>query len=335
MKKIIPIFIPHFGCPHQCIFCDQRNISGHEYPIKGSDLKNEILKWRSYSKGVDDFELAFYGGSFTSLPKEIRLEFLKKGKECIKEGLISSMRCSTRPDSISKDILLECRSYGLSTIELGVQSMDSSVLSNAKRGHTPDDVIQSVRLIQDLGFTLGLQQMLGLPGSEESKELFTTDSIISLSPDFVRIYPTIILEHTELYQMYLDKVYRPLSLEEAVDLCGKCYKKYIKAKIPVIRMGLQASESLEQAEILIGPYHPSFGQMVKSKILIENYLLSLKDIPKGREYNIFYPKKDLQNLIGQKGYGKKKIENFLNGKVKFFPIEEDLPYIKIKKTKEN
>lgn len=330
MKKIIPIFIPHLGCPHQCIFCDQRNISGQEYPIKGSELRKEILSWRAYSRKENDFELAFYGGSFTCLPKKIRLDFLKNGKECIEEGLISSMRCSTRPDSISEEILLECKSYGLSTIELGVQSMDSEVLKISKRGHSPEDVIKSVKMIRDFGFTLGLQQMLGLPGSKESKDLRTTDSIISLSPDFVRIYPTIILEHTELYQMYLDKVYRPLSLEEAVDLCTKCLKKYIHEKIPVIRMGLQASESLEKAKVLIGPYHPSFGQMVKTKILIEEYLITIRDIPKGKEYEIFYPENNIQNLIGQKGYGKKKIENFLKGKVKFFPIKEDLPYIKVK-----
>ena len=322
MKKIIPMFIPHLGCPHQCVFCDQKNISGKAKAIQGKDIRQEVLLWRSYFTGNHDYELAFYGGSFTLLPKDILVEYLKVGKRCIEEGLISSMRCSTRPDGISDDILELCMYYELDTIELGVQSMRPHVLEKAKRGHTVEDVYRSVQKIKKLPIQLGLQQMLGLPGSTREDDIITTDCFISLSPDFVRIYPTVILEFTDLYDMYLQQQYRPLSLEEAIDLCGECYRKYQKSNISVIRMGLQATESLDQAEVLIGPYHPAFGQMVKSKVMVEDVVKGLTKVPKGKRYLLHVSKKDLPHVIGHKGHGRKVIEDFLQGKVKFCATEE-------------
>lgn len=322
MTVIIPIFIPHRGCPHRCVFCDQINISGTEQPLKPEELRDEVLRWHSYSRS-DDFQLAFYGGSFTCLPGKLRRKYLEFGNKCIGEGLLSSLRCSTRPDGIDDEILKECTAYGMTVLELGVQSMDDRVLAASKRGHTSSRVKTATTLIRKYPLKLGIQQMVGLPKASLKSDLNSADDIIRLHPDFVRIYPTVVPENTELYQMYSAGIYRPLSLEEAVDMSAEIYKKYRRAGIPVIRIGLQADKSLDTSKNLKGPYHPSLGQMVKTKVLTDDFINHFKNIPKGGNYEIFCPESVLPNLVGQKGTGRKKVEKFLRGRVKFYPIQGD------------
>ncbi len=267
---IVPIFIPHKGCPFDCAFCNQNKITGVDDREISSDIIKEIInKNLSTMKRSNQIEVAFFGGSFTGLPIEYQEELLSSAHKYILEGKVNSIRISTRPDYIDKSILELLKKYGVKTIELGVQSMDNQVLRLSGRGHTQNDVEEASDLIKSYGFILGHQIMPGLPGDNYEKIMYTAEEIISIKPDILRIYPTIVIKGTKLEKMFLDNTYKPLELEEAVRICADLYSLFLSQSINVIRMGLQTTDDINfGGNIIAGPFHPSFGLMVKSKVFL-------------------------------------------------------------------
>ena len=311
-KHIIPIFVPHLGCPHDCIFCNQRKISGYEKETKAEDVKKIVSECLSTISKKDrcQVEIAFYGGSFTAIPKRKQEELLGAAYEYIKSGEVNSIRISTRPDYISQDILNTLKNFGVKTIELGVQSMDEEVLKKSCRGHTSDDVVNSSRLIKQNGFTLGHQMMIGLPGDTIQKDIQTANSMIELQPDMVRIYPTLVIKGTPLEKLYLNNMYTPLELEEAVNIAKQLLKIFKKSDILVIRLGLQTTENINpDKDVLAGPFHSAFRELVNSEIrydLISNILDNL-DIQKDKEVFIKVNNREISITSGHSKQNQKKI----------------------------
>ena len=266
-NHIIPIFVPHLGCPHQCVFCDQQKITGVSTSITAEQIQNEIEQGLKIA-GEKAPIVAFYGGSFTALPIAVQSHLLLPAVKLKDSGKIAGIRISTRPDAVSEEILRNLLLLGVSTVELGAQSLDNSVLQAAGRGHTYQDVVNAVRLLKKFSFECGLQIMIGLPQENWSSLLKTARRTLRLVPDFVRLYPTVIIAGTRLAELYESKSYSSLSLEEAVRRSAflKLLLQYQNG-IPVIRTGLQASASLDTpGTVKAGPYHPAFGEMVEAYI---------------------------------------------------------------------
>lgn len=284
MKKyIIPIFIPHYGCPHQCIFCNQRKITGLDTPVSTQDVV-QIIEQHLLRITQDRYvEVAFYGGSFTALPLFKQSELLYPASEYLAKGKIRAIRLSTRPDCISTAIIDNLKRYGVSTVELGVQSMDNKVLLNAERGHTSEDVVQAVRLLKKENLQCGIQVMPGLPGEDWPSILSTAQQVVTLQPDFTRIYPTIVIADTKLADLYRKKLYKPLSIKEAVRRAAFLQLLFLQHHIQVIRIGLQATDELDHKNaVLAGPYHPALGEMVQSyifNIMVLKFLASIDGEP--------------------------------------------------------
>lgn len=300
---IIPIFVPHVGCPHDCVFCNQKKITGKSTEITSEDVDNTI---KSYLKTIPSsnqkLEVAFYGGSFTAIDRDIQKELLGVANYYKQRGLIDRIRLSTRPDCIDIDILNLLKDNGVDIIELGVQSLDQEVLDKSNRGHSKEDVYQAVSLIKDFDFTLGLQMMLGLPGDTKEKSISTAKELIKLKPDIVRIYPTLVVKETYLEKQYFEKKYQPLSLERAVDISSIILMMFELNDINVIRIGLQPTENIssESGEVVSGPFHPSFRQLVESQIyktILRNFF-DEKFVEE--DIKIEISKKEISNIVGQK-----------------------------------
>jgi histone acetyltransferase (RNA polymerase elongator complex component) len=260
-QLIIPIFIPHEGCPHQCVFCNQKEITGIGSTPSLVDVVETIKSYLATWKGGGRREVAFYGGSFTGLDGGVQKELLKTANDFVCNGSIDSIRVSTRPDYISQEHLALLKDYGVETIELGVQSMVDKVLRLSGRGHTSDDTVRAVRMIKRFGFKVGLQIMPGLPGGTVQTARYTVNRVVRLRPDFVRIYPTLVIEGTPLERMYNNGDYIPWPIESMADLCKGLVRLLEDARIPIIRIGLQPTAKLE-GSIITGPYHPSFRQLI-------------------------------------------------------------------------
>ena len=262
-RRIFPVFIPFLGCPQQCVFCDQRRITGMVTPVRRRDVERELSRLPSGA----GYELAFYGGSFTAVPGELQEELLLAALPARERGAISSIRVSTRPDAVDGETLRRLKRYGVETIELGTQSMDDTVLSLARRGHTAGDTRRAAAAVKEAGLRLILQMMTGLPGSDGDRDMNTAREIAALRPDGVRIYPTVILRGTELERMWRSGEYREHTVEEAVSLCSRILPVFEKAGIPVIRLGLNPSDELSAGEAVAGAYHPALGELVRSRSL--------------------------------------------------------------------
>ena len=286
----IPVFVPHVGCPHDCVFCNQKHITGVDSNITADDVSGIIDEHLKYiDKDNSIVEVAFFGGSFTGIDVKLQTELMRSAHEYILSGRVDSLRCSTRPDCITPDILENCKKYGMKTIELGVQSLDSEVLVKSGRGHDRDVVFEASGLIKEYGFSLGLQMMLGLPGDTYEKSIATAKDIISIHPDFVRIYPTLVVEDTALWRMYQSGEYTPLTVDEAVTLGAELTEMFEEAGIEVIRIGLQTTDNINE-ETVSGPYHSAMGELVRSEVyrrkiekvihLAENGVLRYS-VPKG------------------------------------------------------
>ncbi len=297
----IPVFIPHMGCPHACVFCDQKRISGtlsFQSPIR---VKNILEESFSTVGENDDIEIAFFGGSFTGIPEKEMIAYLELAQPYLKDGKASGIRLSTRPDTISPHILDILKKYGVTVIELGVQSLDPEVLLHSQRGHSIEDVVSACSLIREYGITLGIQTMLGLPADSYEKALKTAKDVIELEPDMVRIYPTLVIKDTLLEEYYLAGQFTPLSLEEAVEWCADILPLYRKAGITVLRIGLQDSDTLE-GSIVAGPYHPAFGELVESRILYKKitHLLDNMQLENYKRIIIRTQPQLVSKLVGQK-----------------------------------
>lgn len=302
-KIIIPIFIPHKGCPFDCIFCNQKNISGQIEDMDEKQMRSIIESFiHSVPKGNIN-EIAFYGGSFTAIEKEEQLKFLGIANEYIKNGYVKEIRISTRPDYINQDILNYLKDYNVSTIELGVQSLDMEVLKASSRGHGVTDVYNSSKLIKKNGFILGIQTMVGLPKDTYDKALHTAQKVVEISPELVRIYPLLVIKGTYLEKMYYNKEYTPLELDETVKLCAELVEIYQKNNINVIRIGLQTTKNIsENGDVIAGPFHPALRQLVESKLAltaIEKEIIRKRLIEKD-VITICTSKDKISDVIGQK-----------------------------------
>jgi len=297
----IPIFIPHYGCGNECVFCDQRAITGNREAPEPRDIPRIVSDWLRHSKASPDkTEIAFFGGSFTGLPLDKQTEYLKTAYKLVKSGKASGIRLSTRPDYIAPDILENLNKYGVTAVELGVQSLSDEVLRLSKRGHTAEDVESAVGLIRGYPFKLGLQMMCGLPGDGGEESLYTAREIARLNPDFARFYPAVILKGTELERMAERGDYTPLTLEEAVKICAEVLKILQAAGIPAVRLGLAAADNLRE-NYIAGPFHPAFGELVYSRIyrdLIEEYIV-LNNV-KNAGLNVTAPERFISQISGQK-----------------------------------
>lgn len=269
---IIPIFLPNLGCPHQCAFCNQTSITGVTPDTISPEtlclLITEFLEYKKTQRRC--VQVSFYGGNFLGLKKDYIRVLLDETTKFVKNKKVDSIRFSTRPDTISNKQLDIIKNYPVSTIEIGVQSMDNQVLAMANRGHTALDTEKAAALLKEQNYDVGMQMMVGLPGDDETKSLFTAQRIASLSPDFVRIYPTVVLAHSRLAVWYRNGDYTPWSVSRCVSLVKNLYLFFKSKNIPVIRMGLQATEDLaKNTTILAGPFHPAFGHMVHSEIFMD------------------------------------------------------------------
>lgn len=298
---IIPFFIPHSGCPHQCVFCNQKNITGQTVPVDPSAIPEKITGYLAGGGTDQPAQVAFYGGSFTALPFEKQESYLNAVQPFIHAGQIESIRISTRPDCITGEVLTLLRQYNVSTIELGAQSMDDTVLTRSGRGHTAADTVNAAGLIRSRAFLLGLQLMPGLPGDSADCFMKTIDTIVALRPDFARIYPALVIKDTPLEELYTSGRYMPLSLDEAVIVCREALERLERAGIDVIRIGLQPTEELERpGTVLAGPYHQAFRQLVESSILLNKMRTALR-AGTGQTENMTFQvnPKDLSAAIGQ------------------------------------
>lgn len=324
---IIPIFVPHLGCPHNCVFCNQRKITGMSTNIKPSNVIDIIDSHLKTFRDNSFVEVAFYGGSFTAIQEDIQSNLLEIPFQYKKQGLINNIRLSTRPDAIDENILKLLRKYTVDTIELGVQSLDSQVLIKSERGHTVDDVYKSSTLIKELGFKLGHQMMLGLPGDTRDISLATAKEVLKIKPDILRIYPTLVIKNTELEKMLHKGHYKPISLEDAIEISAIILMAFTIESIPVIRIGLQPTENIQLGkDVVAGPFHPAFRQLVEEQVfslLFTEYIKRNKtDIVK-KEILIKCSNSKTSVIAGQKGNNRKKLKYMLDFK-KLKIIPEDL-----------
>lgn len=285
MKKhaIIPVFIPHKGCPNDCVFCNQRKITARTDDVSPDDTRRIIDQWLSTLSEVETVEVAFYGGSFTGLPIDEQTSFLEVAEEYKKAGRIKKIHLSTRPDYIDIPILENLRAHGVDVIELGVQSFDDEVLRLSGRGHDSKCVYEACRLIKEYGFELGIQLMIGLPGDSLDACVYSARQAVSLKPQLARLYPTIVLDETELFNMYARSEYQPLSREEAILRTKEMYKILDSAGITIMRVGLKSTDIIgDGGAVNGGTYHPAFRQLVEGRIARERIEEKLAQLIDGR-----------------------------------------------------
>lgn len=264
---IVPVFIPHAGCPQRCVFCNQTAVIGRGRALpESSDWSTharEFLRFRGRRQGIS--QIAFFGGNFLGLPEERILAMLTAASEYVQKAEVDGIRFSTRPDTVSRRILGLIAAFPVQTVELGAQSMDDEVLRLSRRGHTAADTSHALELLRAAGYEVGLQVMVGLPGDDTARLMETGRRIADLKPDFVRIYPTLVLAGSILEAWYHAGRYRPLEVEEAVEQTMPLYRLFRQHGIPVIRTGLQPTEDLTPGEAVVaGPFHPAFGHLVQS-----------------------------------------------------------------------
>ncbi len=300
----IPIFIPELACPNQCIYCNQRHISGQLQAVKPEEIKQIIDQHLATFIKPSHIELAFFGGSFTGIDEKDMITYLETVQPYIEQGEIKNIRISTRPDYISEKILDILKRYNVQNIELGAQSLNEDVLAFSKRGHTVKDVEKASELIRNYGFSLGLQMMIGLPLDSVEKSKETAKKILDLGAESTRIYPTLVINNTELADLYRAGQYKALSLEEAVEWTAEIYKIFSQTDITILRVGLHPSEALIKGEqLLAGPFHVSFKELVLSKIWAEK----LENISRETK-NILVNPREINYAIGYGSVNKKKLQ---------------------------
>lgn len=322
-QYIIPIFVPHLGCPNDCTFCNQKSISGQTKQVTAKDVKQTIEEYLKSFKNENLYkEVAFFGGSFTGIEQEKQKELLEAAYEFIKTKQIQSIRISTRPDYIDKEKLQLLKKYGVKTIELGVQSTNDYILKKCRRGHTFEDVKRASKLIRRHGFILGHQMMIGLPESTKIDELNTAKDLAKLKPKIVRLYPVLVIKGTELENEYQNGEYEPVPLSQAVERCKELYYFFTHKKITVIRMGLQNTDIISdpknaKSEVVAGPYHEAFGQLVEDSIWYDAILEKIKKFNvKVKEIEIEINPENINNVVGHKKENIKKLKDLYDVDVK-------------------
>lgn len=334
MKKeyIIPIFVPHLGCPNNCTFCNQKRISGQTKMVTAQDVKDTIDFFLKHFR--DDYkyvEVAFFGGSFTAIDEKTQVELLEAVQEYIQNKKVNSIRISTRPDCIDKEILKRMKKYHVKTIELGVQSTNNYILKRCKRGHTYEDTKKASKLIRRHGFILGHQMMVGLPESTKQDEINTAKELIRLKPKIVRIYPVLVIKDTELADEYERGDYTPLTVGQAVERCKEIVDLFNRNKINVIRVGLQNTEEItdpgtEKSSVIAGPYHPAFRQLVESSMWYDSIVNKIKKVnAKVKKVKIIANDVNVNNIIGHKKENIEKLKDVYDVEVVIEKSEEIKP----------
>ena len=334
MKKeyIIPIFVPHLGCPNSCTFCNQKTISGQAKQVTAKEVKETIEYYLSNFKDDNKYvEVAFFGGSFTGIEEEVQEELLQAAFDFIKQKKVNSIRISTRPDYIDKKILKRLKKYKVKTIELGVQSTNDYILARCQRGHTFEDVKKASKLIRWYGFNLGHQMMVGLPDSTRIDEINTTKSLIKLKPKIVRIYPVLVIKGTKLEEEYRNNEYIPLTVNQAVERCKEIVTLFNKKNIRVIRIGLQNTNTIDEpghneSEVVAGPYHPAFRQLVESSMWYDSVVEEIKQFnTKVKLVQVRANPVNINNIIGHKKENIEKLNQIYDVEVKVVADEKIKP----------
>jgi len=272
MPMIIPFFLMNRGCPHRCLFCNERLTAGDlpESITEAAFAKTVRAYLRGPGRKHGPVQIAFYGGTFTGMERKEQRRLLECAAPFLREGSVDGIRLSTRPDEIGSEELDVLKAFGVTTIEVGAQSLDDEVLLRSRRGHTAADTARALILLKERGFTTGIHLMVGLPGDSRDRFDRTLDQVIALGPDVVRIHPTIVLRDTALEGAFQEGLYLPLTIADAVGRCTEALKKLTGAGIPVIRLGLQTTRELrEPGAVVAGPFHPAFRSLVESALLRE------------------------------------------------------------------
>lgn len=294
--QIYPIFIPHYGCPFQCVYCEQKLITGTDEISFDFEAINRFAKKHAHQEK----EVAFFGGTFTNLPFTQQKDLIRKVKSSVDQS--TGIRISTRPDCLDENQLLELQRIGLTTIELGIQSFDDGVLKASVRGYSGLQASQACKRVKDLNLDLGIQLMPGLPSSNLISDRESIQHTIELNPKYIRIYPTVVLKNTLLADWYKTKKYKPLTLEAAIDFVAEAWEMLSKTEINIIKMGLHSD--IDAVDIVAGPYHPSFGELVKSEILRKKIIAQFNP-----QLTLVYSGKD-ESLF--KGFNRKMINKLKN-----------------------
>ncbi len=316
---IIPIFITHEGCPHRCLFCNQGPITGQSHRVGPQEVKDEIRKWlqRSPARGRR-VETAFYGGSFTALPIIRQRELLQAVQPFLDSGQVQAIRLSTRPDYIDSQSAGFLSAYGVQTVELGIQSMSNKVLTASKRGHSTEQSIKAINFLSASKLRVGAQLLLGLPAETTLSTLRGVRRLTTMKIDFVRLYPALVIKGSGLADLYHQHKYRPLTMNQTIALTARIGSILSQHHIPVIRIGLPASEELEN-NLLAGPYHPALGEMVAARIFFNKIRGKLRSPPK-EPWQLTISQRDRSIFYGQKKCSLLRLQRLgllRGGKIKF------------------
>lgn len=319
----IPIFVPELACPHQCVFCNQRKITGRiEQPTEEQVVETIETYLSTIDYSNSEVEIAFFGGNFTGIPIDDQIKYLKVVSPYMEKGIVQGLRCSTRPDYIDEERIELLKRYGMKTIELGAQSFDKEVLIKSGRGHKAEAVEYASKIIKDSGISLGLQMMIGLPGDSKTKSLESARRIIELGADNTRIYPTVVIKGTKLEELYERGEYKPLTMEEAVAQSKDLVLLFEEANVTVLRVGLHPSEGLLSGdELVAGPFHQSFKEFVLSEIWREKFAKHNFQESSNSSIVIGVPAKELNYAIGYKGKNRVELSERV-GEVKFVADKE-------------
>ncbi len=320
MLLVIPVFIPHCGCPHQCLFCNQEKISGcGGGGVDPGDVAATITTWLARSPFKTRVQVAFYGGSFTCLPTREQMALLVAVQPFIAAGKVDCIRLSTRPDCISPEICRLLCEFRVGVVELGVQSLNNEVLAENRRGHDAEHCRTAFAQLKAAGMAVGLQLMPGLPGESTCSFLNGIDEVVRMRPDFVRLYPLLVVKESGLEALYRQNLYQPQSLNRAIALCARAYIKLQAANIKVVRMGLQASESLSK-NYVAGPYHPAFGELVMSRLWLKRIRLRLAQLAPAENLRLRISHRDHGAVVGLKRSNLRRLEELgFSGRFKILP----------------
>ncbi|MCU0845961.1 MAG: radical SAM protein [Spirochaetes bacterium] len=306
-RMTIPIFVPHLGCPHRCVFCNQWETSAVRTPPDAKFVREKIRSHLDTKPGsIERIEAAFFGGSFTAIDAALQRELLGAAHDFILDGLVDGIRVSTRPDRVDAGSLDLLREYGVRTIEIGAQSFSDGILAAAGRGHTAADSISASARIRKAGFSLVIQLMPGLPGDSPAESLRSAKAAAGCAPDAVRIYPTVVLDHTRLAEIFRAGAYEPLTLEDALERSADMHELFAEKNIPVIRTGLHPLAPGETAGVLAGPYHPAFGFLVKARLkrrILERELARAleRSVSAPSEALLRIPLREKEEYLGHRG----------------------------------
>ena len=302
----IPLFIQHMGCPNQCVFCDQRAITGaHSFCFE--KVTDDIEKVLS-TIGNAEAEIAFFGGSFTGIDRDLMVKLLDMAESYVKKGDVAGIRMSTRPDYISEEILDILDGYTVTEVELGIQSMDNKVLSACRRGHSAEDTERSCKLLCRRGYRFVGQMMTGLPASTPESEIYTARRICEMGAVGTRIYPLVVFKNTPLAEMTERGEYVPMTLAEAVERSADAYEVFLKNNVKCLKIGLHETENLHSEEsYMAGPNHPALGEMVRSEVYRRRIMSAVKTNAEGKKIEIYVPRGRISMAVGQKSVNKARI----------------------------